>query len=146
MAFCRNGTGWGDGPKLHRVQRRFYKVKEGHYLAYLDGSGWLVVYKDTTSRAIRLPYDRQLELRHEAPGSWYAALLAAGFRGPRSQTLLGSKMGFIARVLDPGRYVFFDDRGTGMTYITSDVPGAVATIGGHRMTWSVSGWWNLGKL
>lgn len=48
-AFCRNeNVGVIDGPNYTGFKERFYQVKDGRItLAYLDGSGWFDVFKDT---------------------------------------------------------------------------------------------------
>jgi oligogalacturonide lyase len=49
IAFCRNeDVKVADGPNYTGFKERFYLVKDGRItLAYLDGSGWFDVFKDT---------------------------------------------------------------------------------------------------
>jgi oligogalacturonide lyase len=49
VGFCRNeDVHVADGPNYTGFKERFYRVKDGRItLAYLDGSGWFDVFKDT---------------------------------------------------------------------------------------------------
>ncbi|MFZ6031223.1 MAG: oligogalacturonate lyase family protein [Chloroflexota bacterium] len=136
VAFCRNeDVAVEDGPNYTGFKERFYRVKDGRItLAYLDGSGWFDVFKDThqVGHFQFCPDDGTIgSFCHEGP--WHLVT--------QRMWLLD----FIARTVYPcfrqseidsvghefwtrDGYIFFDNRGPGHDgTITSSRTQAVAT-------------------
>lgn len=136
VAFCRNeNRKVGDGPNYTGFKDRFYKVKDGRItLAYLDGSGWLDVYKDThqVGHFQFCPDDPTIGTYcHEGPWNlvtqriWLLDFVSREAK-PCFRQEEWDSIGHEFWTQDG--YVFFDDRGPGHDgTITSDRTQAVAT-------------------
>jgi oligogalacturonide lyase len=136
VAFCRNEkVDVSRGPNYTGFKEHYYLVKDGRItLAYLDGSGWLDVLKDThwVSHFQFCPDDSTLAtFCHEGPWHlvtqriWLLDLVSREARPcfrQQEQDSVGHE--FWTR----DGYIFFDDRGPGHDgTITSDRTQAVAT-------------------
>jgi oligogalacturonide lyase len=136
VAFCRNeDVHVPDGPNYTGFKDRFYLVKDGRItLAYLDGSGWFDIFKDThqVGHFQFCPDDSSLgSFCHEGPWNlvtqrmWLLDFAAREARPCFRQTELDS-VGHEFWTRDGN--IFFDDRGPGHDgTITSDRTQAVAT-------------------
>ena len=136
VAFCRNeNRKVGDGPNYTGFKDRFYKVKDGRItLAYLDGSGWMDVYKDThqVGHFQFCPDDPTIGTYcHEGPWNlvtqriWLLDFVSHEAK-PCFRQEEWDSIGHEFWTQDG--YVFFDDRGPGHDgTITSDRTQAVAT-------------------
>jgi oligogalacturonide lyase len=136
VAFCRNeNRKVGDGPNYTGFKERFYQVKDGRItLAYLDGSGWLDVFKDThqVGHFQFCPDDPTIGTYcHEGPWNlvtqriWLLDFISRESKPCFRQDEWDS-IGHEFWTQDG--YVFFDDRGPGHDgTITSDRTQAVAT-------------------
>ena len=136
VAFCRNENRLvGDGPNYTGFKDRFYKVKDGRItLAYLDGSGWLDVFKDThqVGHFQFCPDDPTIGTYcHEGPWNlvsqriWLLDFVAREAK-PCFRQEEWDSIGHEFWTQDG--FVFFDDRGPGHDgTITSDRTQAVAT-------------------
>ena len=136
VAFSRNeDVHVDDGPNYTGFKERFYKIKDGRItLAYLDGSGWFDVFKDThqVGHFQFCPDDSTIgSYCHEGPWNlvtqrmWlldFASREARPCYRQDEQDSIGHE--FWTRDV----YIFFDDRGPGHDgTITSDRTQAVAT-------------------
>lgn len=136
IAFCRNEdvkvTG---GPNYAGFKERYYLVKDGRItLAYLDGSGWFDVFKDThqVGHFQFCPDDSTLGTYcHEGPWNlvtqriWILDFVAREAR-PCFRQQEHDSIGHEFWTQDG--YIFFDNRGPGHDgTITSDRTQAVAT-------------------
>ncbi|MFN2153275.1 MAG: oligogalacturonate lyase family protein, partial [Anaerolineales bacterium] len=136
IAFCRNeDVKVQGGPNYTGFKDRFYLVKDGRItLAYLDGSGWFDVFKDThqVGHFQFSPDDSTLgSYCHEGPWNlvtqrmWLLDLVARQAKPCFRQTEFDS-VGHEFWTRDG--YLFFDNRGPGHDgTITSDRTQAVAT-------------------
>jgi oligogalacturonide lyase len=136
VAFCRNeDVHVLDGPNYTGFKDRFYLVKDGRItLAYLDGSGWFDVFKDThqVGHFQFCPNDSTLgSYCHEGPWNlvtqrmWLLDFAVREARPCFRQTELDS-VGHEFWTRDG--HIFFDNRGPGHDgTITSDRTQAVAT-------------------
>ena len=136
VAFSRNeDVKVADGPNYTGFKERFYLVKDGRItLAYLDGSGWLDVFKDThqVGHFQFCPDDSTLATYcHEGPWNlvsqriWLLDLVAREAYPCFRQDEFDS-VGHEFWTQDG--YIFFDDRGPGHDgTITSHRTQAVAT-------------------
>jgi oligogalacturonide lyase len=136
VAFCRNeDVHVVDGPNYTGFKERFYRVKDGRItLAYLDGSGWFDVFKDThqVGHFQFCPDDSSLgSYCHEGPWHlvtqrvWLLDFVAHQARPCFRQDEQDS-VGHEFWTRDG--YIFFDNRGPGHDgTITSDRTQAVAT-------------------
>jgi oligogalacturonide lyase len=136
VAFCRNEqVDAPRGPNYGGFKERFYRVKDGRItLAYLNGSGWLDVFKDThqVGHFQFCPDDSTLATYcHEGPWNlvtqriWLLDLIAREAR-PCFRQEEHDSVGHEFWTQDG--YIFFDDRGPGHDgTITSDRTQAVAT-------------------
>jgi oligogalacturonide lyase len=136
VAFCRNeDVNVLDGPNYTGFKDRYYLVKDGRItLAYLDGSGWFDVFKDThqVGHFQFCPDDSTLgSYCHEGPWNlvtqrmWLLDLAAREARPCFRQNELDS-VGHEFWTRDG--HLFFDNRGPGHDgTITSDRTQAVAT-------------------
>jgi oligogalacturonide lyase len=136
IAFSRNeDVHVADGPNYTGFKERFYRVKDGRItLAYLDGSGWFDVFKDThqVGHFQFCPDDSTLgSYCHEGPWNlvtqrmWLLDLAAREARPCFRQDEQDS-VGHEFWTRDG--YIFFDNRGPGHDgTITSDRTQAVAT-------------------
>jgi oligogalacturonide lyase len=136
VAFCRNeDVKVLDGPNYTGFKERFYKVKDGRItLAYLDGSGWFDIFKDThqVGHFQFCPKDSTLgSFCHEGPWNlvtqrmWLLDFVSREVRPCFRQTEIDS-VGHEFWTRDG--YIFFDNRGPGHDgTITSDRTQAVAT-------------------
>jgi len=136
IAFCRNDdVNVARGPNYAGFKDRFYLVKDGRItLAYLDGSGWLDVFKDThqVGHFQFCPDDSTLGTYcHEGPWNlvtqriWLLDFVAREAKPCFRQDEQDS-VGHEFWTQDS--YIFFDDRGPGHDgTITSDRTQAVAT-------------------
>jgi oligogalacturonide lyase len=136
ICFTRNeDVHVADGPNYTGFKDRFYLVKDGRVtLAYLDGSGWLDVFKDThqVGHYQFCPDDSTLGTYcHEGPWNlvtqriWLLDLVSREARPCFRQDEQDS-IGHEFWTQDG--YIFFDDRGPGHDgTITSDRTQAVAT-------------------
>jgi len=136
VAFCRNEeVDVQDGPNYTGFKERFYLVKDGRItLAYLDGSGWFDVFKDThqVGHFQFCPDDSTLATYcHEGPWNlvtqriWLLDLVAREARPCFRQEEYDS-VGHEFWTQDG--YIFFDNRGPGHDgTITSSRTQAVAT-------------------
>ncbi len=136
IAFCRNeGVEALDGPNYTGFKDRFYLVKDGRItVAYLDGSGWFDVFKDThqVGHFQFCPDDSTLGIFcHEGPWNlvtqriWLLDFVAREAKPCFRQTEQDS-VGHEFWTRDG--YIFFDNRGPGHDgTITSDRTQAVAT-------------------
>ncbi len=134
--FCRNeDVQVLDGPNYTGFKERFYKVKDGRItLAYLDGSGWLDVFKDThqVGHFQFCPDDSTLgSFCHEGPWNlvtqriWLLDFVSREARPCFRQTEIDS-IGHEFWTRDG--YIMFDNRGPGHDgTITSSRTQAVAT-------------------
>ncbi len=135
IAFCRNeDLDIESGPNYTGFKERFYRVKDGRItLAYLDGSGWLDVFKDThqVGHFQFCPDDSTLGTYcHEGPWNlvtqriWildFAARRAMPCFRQDEQDSVGHEF------WTQDGFIFFDDRGPGHDgTITSDRTQAVA--------------------
>ncbi|MBI4790521.1 MAG: PD40 domain-containing protein [Chloroflexi bacterium] len=136
LAFSRNeNVHVADGPNYTGFKDRFYLVKDGRItLAYLDGSGWFDVFKDThqVGHFQFCPVDSTIgSYCHEGPWNlvtqrmWLLDFVAREARPcfrQNEQDSIGHE--FWTR----DGYLFFDNRGPGHDgTITSDRTQAVAT-------------------
>jgi oligogalacturonide lyase len=136
IAFCRNEkVNVPRGPNYTGFKERYYLVKDGRItLAFLDGSGWFDVFKDThqVGHFQFCPIDSTLATYcHEGPWHlvtqriWLLDLVAREARPcfrQQEQDSVGHE--FWTR----DGYIFFDNRGPGHDgTITSDRTQAVAT-------------------
>ncbi len=135
-AFCRNeDVQVLDGPNYTGFKERFYRVKDGRItLAYLDGSGWFDIFKDThqVGHFQFCPDDSTLgSFCHEGPWNlvtqrmWLLNFISREARPCFRQAEIDS-VGheFWTR----NGCIFFDNRGPGHDgTITSDRTQAVAT-------------------
>ncbi len=136
IAFCRNEkVDVPRGPNYSGFKERFYRVKDGRItLAYLDGSGWFDVIKDThqVGHFQFCPDDSTLATYcHEGPWHlvtqriWFLDLASREARPcfrQQEQDSIGHEF------WTQDGYVFFDNRGPGHDgTITSDRTQAVAT-------------------
>ena len=136
VAFCRNEkVSVQDGPNYTGFKDRYYLVKDGRItLAYLDGSGWFDVYKDThqVGHFQFCPTDSTLGTYcHEGPWNlvtqrmWLLDFVSREVKPCFRQTELDS-VGHEFWTQDG--LIFFDDRGPGHDgTITSNRTQAVAT-------------------
>jgi oligogalacturonide lyase len=136
IAFCRNEKVEAPrGPNYAGFKERFYRVKDGRItLAYLDGSGWFDVFKDThqVGHFQFSPDDSTLaSYCHEGPWNlvtqriWLLDLVAREAYPCFRQEEYDS-VGHEFWTQDG--YIFFDDRGPGHDgTITSSRTQAVAT-------------------
>lgn len=136
VAFCRNErVAAGRGPNYAGFKDQYYLVKDGRItLAYLDGSGWFDVYKDThwVGHFQFCPDDSTLATYcHEGPWNlvtqriWLLDLVAREARPCFRQTEQDS-VGHEFWTQDG--HIFFDNRGPGHDgTITSNRTQAVAT-------------------
>jgi oligogalacturonide lyase len=136
VAFCRNeDVKVPDGPNYTGFKERFYLVKDGRItLAYLDGSGWFDVFKDThqVGHFQFCPDDSTLGLYcHEGPWNlvtqrmWLLDFVSREAR-PCFRQDESDSVGHEFWTRDG--YIFFDNRGPGHDgTITSDRTQAVAT-------------------
>lgn len=135
-AFARNEeVQVNDGPNYSGFKERFYRVKDGRIsLAFLDGSGWFDVFKDThqVGHFQFCPVDSTIgSYCHEGPWNlvtqriWlldFAAREAKPCFRQDEQDSIGHEF------WTPDGYLFFDNRGPGHDgTITSDRTQAVAT-------------------
>ena len=136
IAFCRNEkVDVPLGPNYGGFKDRYYLVKDGRItLAYLDGSGWFDVLKDThqVGHFQFCPDDSTLATYcHEGP--WHLVtqriwLLDFVSREPRPCFRQGEQDSVGHEFWTQDGYIFFDDRGPGHDgTITSDRTQAVAT-------------------
>ena len=136
IAFCRNEkVDVPRGPNYSGFKERYYLVKDGRItLAYLDGSGWFDVLKDThqVGHFQFCPDDSTLATYcHEGP--WHLVtqriwLLDFVSREPRPCFRQGEQDSVGHEFWTQDGYIFFDDRGPGHDgTITSDRTQAVAT-------------------
>ena len=136
IAFCRNEkVDVPRGPNYTGFKERYYLVKDGRItLAYLDGSGWFDVLKDThqVGHFQFCPDDSTLATYcHEGP--WHLVtqriwLLDFVSREPRPCFRQGEQDSVGHEFWTQDGYIFFDDRGPGHDgTITSDRTQAVAT-------------------
>ncbi|OQA46961.1 MAG: Oligogalacturonate lyase [Chloroflexi bacterium ADurb.Bin325] len=136
IAFCRNeDVQIADGPNYTGFEERFYRVKDGRVtVAYLDGSGWYDVFKDThqVGHFQFCPDDSTLgTFCHEGPWNlvtqriWLLDFVAREAKPCFRQTARDS-VGHEFWTNDG--YIFFDDRGPGHDgTITSERTQAVVT-------------------
>ena len=136
VAFCRNeDVKVADGPNYTGFKERFYLVKDGRItLAYLDGSGWFDVFKDThqVGHFQFCPLDSTLgSFCHEGPWNlvtqrmWLIDFASREAKPCFRQTEIDS-VGHEFWTRDG--FIFFDNRGPGHDgTITSDRTQAVAT-------------------
>jgi oligogalacturonide lyase len=136
VAFCRNeDVHVADGPNYSGFKDRYYLVKDGRItVAYLDGSGWFDVFKDThqVGHFQFCPDDSTIGTYcHEGPWNlvtqriWLLDFIAWEAKPCFRQTELDS-VGHEFWTQDG--YIFFDDRGPGHDgTITSERTQAVAT-------------------
>jgi oligogalacturonide lyase len=136
IAFCRNeDVKVQGGPNYTGFKDRFYLVKDGRItLAYLDGSGWFDVFKDThqVGHFQFCPNDSTLgSYCHEGPWNlvtqrmWLLDLAAREAKPCFRQTEIDS-IGHEFWTRDG--FIFFDNRGPGHDgTITSDRTQAVVT-------------------
>ena len=136
IAFCRNEkVDVPRGPNYTGFKERYYLVKDGRItLAYLDGSGWFDVFKDThqVGHFQFCPDDSTLATYcHEGP--WHLVtqriwLLDFVSREARPCFRQGEQDSVGHEFWTQDGYIFFDDRGPGHDgTITSDRTQAVAT-------------------
>ena len=136
IAFCRNEkVDVSRGPNYTGFKKRYYLVKDGRItLAYLDGSGWFDVFKDThqVGHFQFCPDDSTLATYcHEGP--WHLVtqriwLLDFVSREARPCFRQGEQDSVGHEFWTQDGYIFFDDRGPGHDgTITSDRTQAVAT-------------------
>jgi len=136
IAFCRNEkVDVSRGPNYTGFKKRYYLVKDGRItLAYLDGSGWFDVFKDThqVGHFQFCPDDSALATYcHEGP--WHLVtqriwLLDFVSREPRPCFRQGEQDSVGHEFWTQDGYIFFDDRGPGHDgTITSERTQAVAT-------------------
>jgi oligogalacturonide lyase len=136
IAFCRNEkVNVPRGPNYTGFKDRYYLVKDGRItLAYLDGSGWFDVFKDThqVGHFQFCPDDSTLATYcHEGP--WHLVtqriwLLDFVSREARPCFRQGEEDSVGHEFWTQDGYIFFDDRGPGHDgTITSDRTQAVAT-------------------
>jgi oligogalacturonide lyase len=136
IAFCRNEqVDVPRGPNYAGFKDRYYLVKDGRItLAYLDGSGWFDVFKDThqVGHFQFCPDDSTLATYcHEGP--WHLVtqriwLLDFVSREARPCFRQGEHDSVGHEFWTQDGYIFFDDRGPGHDgTITSDRTQAVAT-------------------
>jgi oligogalacturonide lyase len=136
IAFCRNEkVDVPRGPNYAGFKDRYYLVKDGRItLAYLDGSGWLDVFKDThqVGHFQFCPDDSTLATYcHEGP--WHLVtqriwLLDFVSREARPCFRQGEHDAVGHEFWTQDGYIFFDNRGPGHDgTITSDRTQAVAT-------------------
>ena len=136
IAFCRNEkVNVGRGPNYAGFKERYYLVKDGRItLAYLDGSGWFDVFKDThqVGHFQFCPDDSTLATYcHEGP--WHLVTqriwlldFVSREAWPCFRQQERDSVGHEFWTRDG--YIFFDDRGPGHDgTITSDRTQAVAT-------------------
>jgi oligogalacturonide lyase len=136
IAFCRNEkVDVPRGPNYTGFKESFYRIKDGRItLAYLDGSGWLDVFKDThwLGHFQFCPDDPTLAtFCHEGP--WHLVTqriwlldFVSGEARPCYRQQEGDSVGHEFWTQDG--YIFFDNRGPGHDgTITSDRTQAVAT-------------------
>jgi oligogalacturonide lyase len=136
IAFCRNEkVAVPRGPNYTGFKDRYYLVKDGRItLAYLDGSGWFDVFKDThqVGHFQFCPDDSTLATYcHEGPWNlvtqriWFLDFVSREARPcfrQQEQDSIGHEF------WTQDGYIFFDDRGPGHDgTITSDRTQAVAT-------------------
>jgi oligogalacturonide lyase len=136
VAFCRNEeVETPDGPNYTGFKERFYLVKDGRItLAYLDGSGWLDIFKDThqVGHFQFCPDDSTIgSYCHEGPWNlvtqriWLLDFTAREAR-PCFRQDEADSIGHEFWTQDG--YIFFDNRGPGHDgTITSSRTQAVAT-------------------
>ena len=136
VVFCRNEkVNVKRGPNYTGFKDRFYLVKDGRItLAYLDGSGWFDVFKDThqVGHFQFCPIDSTLgSYCHEGPWNlvtqrmWLLDFVSREAKPCFRQTEIDS-VGHEFWTRDG--YIFFDNRGPGHDgTITSDRTQAVAT-------------------
>jgi len=136
VAFCRNeDIKVPDGPNYTGFKERFYVVKDGRItLAYLDGSGWFDVFKDThqVGHFQFCPKDSTLgSYCHEGPWNlvtqrmWLIDFVSREVKPCFRQTEIDS-VGHEFWTRDG--FIFFDNRGPGHDgTITSNRTQAVAT-------------------
>ena len=136
IAFCRNeNVCVPRGPNYTGFKDRYYRVKDGRItLAYLDGSGWFDVFKDThqVGHFQFCPDDSTLATYcHEGPWNlvtqriWFLDLVAREAR-PCFRQAEQDSVGHEFWTQDG--HIFFDNRGPGHDgTITSDRTQAVAT-------------------
>jgi oligogalacturonide lyase len=136
IAFCRNEkVDVPRGPNYTGFKDRYYLVKDGRItLAYLDGSGWFDVFKDThqVGHFQFCPDDSTLATYcHEGP--WHLVtqriwLLDFVSRQARPCFRQGEQDSVGHEFWTQDGYIFFDNRGPGHDgTITSDRTQAVAT-------------------
>jgi oligogalacturonide lyase len=136
IAFCRNEkVDVPRGPNYTGFKDRYYLVKDGRItLAYLDGSGWFDVFKDThqVGHFQFCPVDSTLATYcHEGP--WHLVTQRIWFldfvsREARPCFRQGEQDSIGHEFWTQDGFVFFDNRGPGHDgTITSDRTQAVAT-------------------
>ena len=136
IAFCRNEkVDVPRGPNYTGFKDRYYLVKDGRItLAYLDGSGWFDVFKDThqVGHFQFCPIDSTLATYcHEGP--WHLVTQRIWFldfvsREARPCFRQGEQDSVGHEFWTQDGFVFFDNRGPGHDgTITSDRTQAVAT-------------------
>jgi oligogalacturonide lyase len=143
IAFCRNEkVSVERGPNYTGFKDRYYKVKDGRItLAYLDGSGWFDVFKDThqVGHFQFCPDDSTLATYcHEGPWHlvtqriWFLDFVSREAR-PCYRQQEHDSIGHEFWTQDG--HVFFDNRGPGHDgTITSDRTQAVATDVGVKQS------------
>jgi len=136
IAFCRNeDVDVARGPNYAGFKDRFYLVKDGRItLAYLDGSGWLDVFRDThqVGHFQFCPDDSTIGMYcHEGPWNlvtqriWLLDFVA---REAKPCFRQGEQDSVGHEFWTQDGYIFFDNRGPGHDgTITSDRTQAVAT-------------------
>jgi oligogalacturonide lyase len=136
IAFSRNeNVHVVDGPNYTGFKERFYRVKDGRItLAYLDGSGWFDVFKDThqVGHFQFCPVDATIgSYCHEGPWNLVAQrmwLLDFVSREARPCFRQDEQDSVGHEFWTRDGYLFFDNRGPGHDgTITSDRTQAVAT-------------------
>jgi oligogalacturonide lyase len=136
IAFCRNeNVDVPRGPNYAGFKDSYYLIKDGRIsVVYLDGSGWLDVYRDThwLGHFQFCPDDSTLaSFCHEGP--WHLVtqrmwLLDFVSREARPCFRQGEQDSIGHEFWTQDGYIFFDDRGPGHDgTITSDRTQAVAT-------------------
>ena len=136
IAFCRNEqVGVDSGPNYTGFKDRYYLVKDGRItLAYLDGSGWLDIFKDThqVGHFQFCPDDSTLGTYcHEGPWNLVTQrmwLLDFAAREARPCFRQGEQDSIGHEFWTQDGLIFFDNRGPDHDgTITSDRTQAVAT-------------------
>jgi oligogalacturonide lyase len=136
IAFSRNeDVHVADGPNYTGFKDRFYKIKDGRItLAYLDGSGWFDVFKDThqVGHFQFCPDDSTIgSYCHEGPWNLVTQriwLLDFASREARPCFRQDEQDSIGHEFWTQDGFIFFDDRGPGHDgTITSDRTQAVAT-------------------